>query len=94
VQHPGPAPANTISATLAGRSRRIIDDEIARLADRAPTLTPADLRAIDQALDGLVTRLLIDRLQRCTDTPTLARLGMMFQAASHDTSPRDTTPRS
>jgi hypothetical protein len=65
-----------VVAHLHNHSRRVIDTELQRLSRRAPSLGPADLEAIDAALQDLSESLILDRLRHAPPdlTPLLRRL--------------------
>ena len=51
-------------AAVRRNGRRIIDAELARLLRRSPQLARQDVAAIDQALDRVLDRLIVERVRR------------------------------
>ncbi len=63
IAAPDTGEPDMLADQLRRSSRAVIDQELGRLARRAPALTPGDLHAVSQALDGLVERLLLSRVR-------------------------------
>ncbi|MGW5361260.1 hypothetical protein [Actinopolymorpha pittospori] len=56
--------AESALAEVRRNGRRIIDSELARLLRRSPQLARQDVAAIDQALDRVLDRLIVERVRR------------------------------
>ncbi|WP_020579312.1 hypothetical protein [Actinopolymorpha alba] len=56
--------AENAVATVRRHARRIIDEELARLARRSQALRATDLAMVDHALEEVLDRLILDRVRR------------------------------
>jgi hypothetical protein len=78
-------PRSDLVARMGMSSRRIIDAELRRLARRVPSLRPADLTVVDEALEEVAESLILAPLRHARqETVPMLRVVLDAQRGDRD----------